>query len=46
MYRGNRARINISPSVGIGITESVLSNIIRVVFAFTKNVGFGSQLDS
>ena len=38
MYRGNRPSINISLSFGIGITESVLSNVICVIIAFTKNV--------
>ena len=38
MYRGNGVRMNISLSVGISITESVPSNIIRFVFPFTKNV--------
>ena len=36
--RCNRARINITASVGVGITESVPSNIVHVVFALNKNV--------
>ena len=34
MYTGNRPESTLGLSVGIGITESVPSNIIRVVFCF------------
>ena len=34
----NRARVDTGLSVGISVTVSVLSNKVRVVVVFTKNI--------